>query len=429
MTPDDRFGTSLSSWLREDAAHRVPDHLAETLVQTAATRQRPWWSSLERLLPMSSTTMGGRVAARNPLLFAALLALLLAAFVGLALLAGRPAPAIPAGPASNGRIVAVDGTSLVTFAPDGTDRRTLIELPASASIETIAMSPDGTRVAFARDLGIQVVRLEDGSVTTIPVEGATAIADEYIGWSPDGTQLVFAALVRGAEEIVIAAADGSSVRTLHDSLATLGTTVWQPTYSPDGTWIAFAGQRAGATGLFVIQPDGTRLRRLDLGTVSLEAGDGGGPVWSPNRNVHRLAYETFSGNALHLRMFDLDTGLDYEVGEGFWPTWSPDGSRLAGCCASIWTIDDVLGGGIPPVTVFAQPDGNCGDNLEWTGQAICSPVIWSPDGQSLLAIDVAGEDLLLGRADGTGEPTRISTGTGVHASGFKVPLGWQPIWP
>ena len=66
MTTDDRFGTTLSSWLREDAAHRVPDHLAETLVQTAATRQRPWWSSLERLLPMSSTTMGGRLAAPNP---------------------------------------------------------------------------------------------------------------------------------------------------------------------------------------------------------------------------------------------------------------------------------------------------------------------------------------------------------------------------
>ena len=155
MTTDDRFGPTLSSWLREDAAHRVPDHLAETLVQTAATRQRPWWSSLERLLPMSTTTLGGRVAAPNPVLLFAIVGLLTAAIVGIALVASRPAPTIPTGPATNGRIVAVDGTSLVTFAPDG------------------------TRVAYpvTNPVGVQVARLDDGSVTTITVEGATAIGD------------------------------------------------------------------------------------------------------------------------------------------------------------------------------------------------------------------------------------------------------------
>ena len=202
MTTDDRFGTSLSSWLREDAAHRVPDHLAETLVQTAATRQRPWWSSLERLLPMSSTTMGGRLAAPTPVLLILALGLLLAAIVGIALVAGRPTPAIPAPHASNGRIVAVDGTSLVTFAPDGSDRQVVLDLP-SADVPTLAMSPDGTRVAYRINspYGIQVARLDDGTLTTIPVDNARAIGDEYIGWSPDGTELAFAALTDKGEEL------------------------------------------------------------------------------------------------------------------------------------------------------------------------------------------------------------------------------------
>ena len=242
MTIDDRFGTSLASWLREDAAHRVPDHLAETLVQTVATRQRPWWSSLERLLPMSSTTMGGRLAAPNPVLIILALGLLLAAIVGVTLVAGRPAPALPSAAASNGRIVAVDGNALVTFAPDGTDRQVLLDLP-SADIQSLAISPDGSRVAyrFNSPYGIQVARLDDGTVTTIPVEDARAIGEEYLSWSPDGSAIAFAALIGGEDEIVIAAADGSSVRTLHDSLESIGSLLWQPTYSPDGEWIAFVG--------------------------------------------------------------------------------------------------------------------------------------------------------------------------------------------
>ncbi|HKF84547.1 MAG TPA: hypothetical protein VKB30_02110, partial [Candidatus Limnocylindrales bacterium] len=253
MTTDDRFGSTLSNWLREDAAHRVPNHLAETLVQTAATRQRRWWSSLERLLPMSSTTMGGRVAAPNPVLLLAAVGLLLAAIVGLALVAGRPAPSIPAGPASNGRIVALDGTSLVTFAPDGTDRQVLLALP-SPDIRSLAMSPDGTRVAYpvASANNVQVVRLADGALSTIGVEGADAIGEEYIGWSPDGRDLTFAVRTATGDELVIASADGSSVRSLGDSLGNRFASIWQPAYSPDGQWIAFAGSRSGATRLVVV---------------------------------------------------------------------------------------------------------------------------------------------------------------------------------
>ena len=432
MTTDDRFGTSLSSWLREDAAHRVPDHLAETLVQTAATRQRPWWSSLERLLPMSSTTMSGRMAAPTPVMLLLALGLLLAAIVGIAVVAGQPAPTIPSSPASNGRIVAVDGTSLVTFAPDGSDRQVVIPALQTDDVPTISMSPDGTRVAFrinSPSYGIQVVQLDDGTTTSIPVEDARAIGDEYIGWSPDGTELAFAVLTGRGEELIVAAADGSSVRSLRDSIGTSAQTIWQPSYSPDGEWIAFAGKRLAATHLFVIHPDGTGLRELDLGLLSPEAGDGGGPVWSPDKGTHRLAYETFYADALHLRMFDLDTNEDTEIDAGFWPSWSPDGTRISGCCASIWSIDDALAGAATPTIVFAEFPGGCPDAQDWTGRAICSPVVFSPDGQWVVAGDIAGKDLLLTKADGTGDATRIPATTGVRYAGFKIPLGWQPVWP
>ena len=116
MTPDDRFGRTLSTWLHEEAEHRVPGHLAEVLVQTVATRQRPWWSSLERLLPMTTMTTG-RVQARPPVFWFALIALVSLAAVGAVLLAGslRATPT-PLGPASNGRIVVADGSVLYSYA-------------------------------------------------------------------------------------------------------------------------------------------------------------------------------------------------------------------------------------------------------------------------------------------------------------------------
>ena len=256
-----------------------------------------------------------------------------------------------------------------------------------------------------------------------------AIGDEYIGWSPDGRELVFAALIGTDEALVIAAADGSSVRMLSDGLPTLSPSFWQPTFSPDGEWIAFVGSRKGVPyrELIVVRPDGTGLRALD--TAAVEASDGGGPVWSPDRTVHRLAYETFSGDALQMRVYDMDTETDHEVGNGFWPAWSPDGSKLTGCCASVWSMDDVLAGTAIATTVFAQGDGSCGEYLHLSGQATCSAVVFSPDGQFVISGDIAGKDLVMARADGTGEVTRIPATTGVTYGGFKIPLGWQPVWP
>ena len=47
MTTNERFERSLSAWLHEDAAFRVPDHLDEVLAATRETHQRSAWSSLE----------------------------------------------------------------------------------------------------------------------------------------------------------------------------------------------------------------------------------------------------------------------------------------------------------------------------------------------------------------------------------------------
>ncbi len=55
MTLNDGFDRTVSDWLDEQAGHGMPGYLDETLARTTRTRQRPWWSSLERWLPVQTT--------------------------------------------------------------------------------------------------------------------------------------------------------------------------------------------------------------------------------------------------------------------------------------------------------------------------------------------------------------------------------------
>ena len=107
MTTNDVFGRNLSTWLHEDAEHHVPDHLAEVLQRTAATRQRPAWSSLERWLPMDTTLRPRMVMlprASRLLLVAALL-VALAAVAIIAIGSWQSRLPDPFGLARNGLIV------------------------------------------------------------------------------------------------------------------------------------------------------------------------------------------------------------------------------------------------------------------------------------------------------------------------------------
>ena len=144
-----------------------------------------------------------------------------------------------------------------------------------SSVGQVAVSPDGTRVAFVvatTDLGENTTRtkvwLDDGPVTSGDHDGSPT-------WSPDGRWLAFTSR-RGEKKgdstlHVLPVATAGEVRTVCTMPDGLGDVTW----SPDGRWLAFTSRSprcpvrgegrvvAGAAqGRAVLQP--AERRGLDL---------------------------------------------------------------------------------------------------------------------------------------------------------------------
>jgi TolB protein len=119
---------------------------------------------------------------------------------------------------------------------DGTNLTQLTQFPGTDTAPR--WSPDGTHMAFTRDLGGNAelfVMNADGSdvrrLTTNP--GPDGLAD----WSPDGKTLVYVANVDGQVDLLLISPDGGEPEFFTKSRAVEGT----PRWSPDGSTIAYRG--------------------------------------------------------------------------------------------------------------------------------------------------------------------------------------------
>ena len=427
MTDNETFGGTLSTWLHEEAEHRVPDHLGEVLVRTAATRQRPWWSSHERWLPMdTATTFRGRIPASRPLLLlGVLLALLLAAAGAVVMTGAFRSSTATFGLATNGRILIADGTELRSYAADGTDPKVVLSLPNGAA--GLAISPDGTKLAFATATepeSVQILPVSGGQPISIPLPAGTRAGDQ-ISWSPAGDQLVFPTVAGTTEALYTARVDGSPATELGAGIIpSVG--LWWPSWSPDGKTITFLTDEDGAGNgaLNVIHPDGTGFQRLTTPTVAV--GSSAGNVWSAEPGTQRVLYVGV-GNTV--RLHDFVAGTDTSLVGGFWPTWSPDGKQIAfwGDGMLVTSTDDAIHGVARQTRVFPAFHDNCQANMDLAGTVYCGPVAWSPDGTRVIAPDIAGTSVLSLLANGKGSPIVIPLGTSVLDKGN--PVAWQPMRP
>jgi TolB protein len=214
-------------------------------------------------------------------------------------------------------------------------------------------------------------------------------------FSPDGQRIAFWRFDGRSPAIYIADTDGSKERKITEG--------YQPTWSPDGGRLAY-----GCGGICVINVDGTGQQSVTPAALASQDGQkcirDSDPAWSPDGTT--IAFTRWPDariptsmclplgaavsfpfdfwtevwlvgiNGSELRPIRNEAGL--AVTYAGWPSWSPDGSRLA-----FYYLD----GGEERIDVF---DVNGSSRITtvrrtpvtWDAQ-LGSPV-WSPDGRQIL---------------------------------------------
>jgi TolB protein len=172
----------------------------------------------------------------------------------------------------------------------------------------------------------------DGSALRQLTQGASS--DVTPRWSADGARVAYASTgADGNEDIWIVNADGTGARNLTQHPG--GDS--HPSWSPDGRQVVFCSNRDDGRhdDVYVINADGTGLRRLT------EGGDYWNtfPSFSPDGKLilfrRLLSHESPAGRLFNSEVWVMNadgTGeknLSNDPDFDGWPSWSPDGGRIA----------------------------------------------------------------------------------------------------
>ena len=443
MNGTDRFDRVLADWLASSAPASAPEDLHPAAIDRARrSRQRPRWLAVLRVgVPRRATT--ALSVARRGALVLALVGILILILVAIAVVVGsqRRLPP-PFGVTGNGLIAFDSAGAIYVLDQGGTLSQRVPAAEARNSAPT--WSPDGHRLAFWADLGRAgfriVVTASDGSnVVKIPIpSGAVPDLGLPPDWSPDGDHLVFA----GREKGVIARM--YIVDLVHGSVTPVPTQMLQPfdpMWSPDGQWIAFASRAEGAlkTGIYIVHPDGAGIDRLQTSELPDRLESEGFLSWSPDPSRPALLYTFGSDGQGDIAVFDLtrrrETVVTADPPNEFWPSWSPDGRRVAwfgndGAHDAIrvaelgpeYQVGQIRSAFVSPAAAPGEGP-TCGETPSLAGRYMCRPPAWSPDGQRLYALDVLGTTLLVVSVDGSTPPERVALPGG---GGFT---DWQRVGP
>ena len=155
-----------------------------------------------------------------------------------------------------------------------------------------AWSPDGDRVAFVRcgaggECGVFVVDAGGGATRAL-IEGEDLDIEDLV-WSPDGEMLAFSARRgrQGAFSLHLLALDGSRPKRLTSPASTYPGDL-APAFSPDGQRLAFVRTALdGRQDVAVVSVEGGTVRRVareQKGVTGLDWTHGGEVVYAANRD-------------------------------------------------------------------------------------------------------------------------------------------------
>lgn len=348
MSANQTFGDMLSTWLHEEAEHRVPDHLEDVLVQTAATRQRPWWSSPERWLPMDLAT---RLLPTPTVRFGRILvvvALLIALTAVAVLLAGsRPRLPAPFGLAGNGAVVSSAGGDIYRIDPVSGARTALV--PGPAYDFSAVFSRDGTRMVFLRGDEKPLEQVVYLTLMVADADGSDVVAltppirsPDWYDWSPTGDRIAFLSRDERGKGLINVIDVASRAITTLDVGTSAHFLTWLP---PTGEEIVFRAEGPNPE-LRAVDPRSGAVRTLTTQRAGTEYDVQSVVVAPDGRTAAFVRWRRgFSGQMV--RVLDLTTGIETRVpGEASRnqgsPAFSPDSRSIAYARVGIDAVAQVV---------------------------------------------------------------------------------------
>jgi Tol biopolymer transport system component len=432
MTASDRFDfidSRIAGAIEELAAASRPDYINDVLKVTAAHRQRPRWTFLERLLPMDTAIrrpMGLRRVPLRPLVV--LLLVILAAAAAAVYVGSRPRVPAPFGVADNGAVLYTSSGDL--YIRDGLDTTGHVLIGGDEPVLAPAWSPDGQWFSYVRTTASGdafMVARADGSgaheLARIPRTGNAQAA-----WRPDSQAIALIYDVRGVATLSIAFVDGSPTQKVKLGILIPSEVSWRP---PDGSELLLRVMRPDNNeriDLATVRPDGSNLHLFGLPSKLLIGPDwdNTGATWAPDGS--RIAYNQVvanpggtNGATFRVHLINPDgtgdvaapspqDGLDIQEN---WPIFSPDGRSIL-VHRWTWNTESAKGEGwlaVMPADGSA-PARDIGPTISG-GEDTGLTKAWSPDGTQVLL-----------RAENTQQVYAIDPETG----GFD-PIYWTAELP
>jgi len=212
------------------------------------------------------------------------------------------------------------------FATSDVKENTIEPKTYTSKASEIALSPDGTQIAFVVRGELFAVKRIGGKAMRLT---KTAARESAITWSPDSKKLLFCSDRIGTKDIfVMQSIDGDepalarSRRRKTTPLATSDAEEHSPKWSPDGKKIAYLTDRGH---LWIMNANGTGKRELVKGPNI------GSIAWSPDSRW--LAFQKTSGYWISdVYVVSVKSGSAHDItrhaSSDHGPVWSGDGRKI-----------------------------------------------------------------------------------------------------